>query len=255
MYSLPAAITECTAWSGLMEALNRAVLPSAVALVIPEMYQRQLLWSVARFWLCRDRTCCGQCPSCLAWSDEGHPDLLIVGEDGPPSVNECRRISDALRLYPVVSSRRIAAILCADQMNLNAANSMLKIAEEPPSHGHVFFLMERDGLITTLRSRSWFLRFPQEELIEALPVPDGEAAWLTWIARVSQKAQVGDLLTELRGMEISLTAQGRLKEAAGLSQLVFLAARTHLSATMVADLAYLLIKEEYPFELISDHFR
>ncbi len=255
MYHLPASVTQGSTWAGLMEAMSRSVLPSAVALVIPETYQRQLLWAVARYWLCEDHTYCGHCLSCMAWSDDGHPDVLVAGNDGPPSVDVCRKLADDVHLSPVASSRRIAAVLWADKMNLNAANSMLKIAEEPPSHGHVFFLMEEDRLIPTLRSRSWFFRFPQEELIEALPVPDGEAAWLAWIARAGQKVQAVDLLAELRGMEMSLASQGLLKEAAGLSQLIFLAGRAHLPATMIADLAYLLIKEDYPFEHISDHFR
>ena len=73
--------------------------------------------------------------------------------DKPPVIGDpakanyegsCRWLIENFALMPMESKRRFAVVRCADKLNVQAANSLLKLAEEPPNHGVILFLME-DG--------------------------------------------------------------------------------------------------------------
>ena len=49
---------------------------------------------------------------------------------------------------------RVAIIDAADDLNLNAANALLKVLEEPPERGVLFLVTHAPGrLLATIRSR------------------------------------------------------------------------------------------------------
>jgi len=55
---------------------------------------------------------------------------------------------------------RIAVIDCADEMNLNAANALLKMLEEPPQNSAIILISHQSGaLLPTIRSRCRLLPF------------------------------------------------------------------------------------------------
>lgn len=251
MSDLSSFLEGSSAWVEMESALNRGMLPSALAIVAPQSLHTSLLRKAAELWLCDDLIGCGSCPSCLAWSEDGHPDLIVASEEGAPSVDQCRRMSEELLLRPVVASRRIAVVPDADRMSLNSANSLLKITEEPPESGHLFFLLREDRMIPTLRSRVWTLRFFSEDLLKSVSLPSGKGQWIAWLGKLP-RIDRGDLLLELEGMSKKLVEDGRFKTASAVDQLIFMAERTHLSTAMIGDLAFLSIEEEYPFERIFD---
>jgi len=103
-----------------------------------------------------------------------HPDLLVVerlGEDGKPRkvipVDEVRRLSEFFSKSPASAPHRVAIVDAADDLNLNAANALLKTLEEPPSRGVLLMVSHAPGrLLATIRSRCRRLAFaplPLEE--------------------------------------------------------------------------------------------
>jgi len=96
-----------------------------------------------------------------------HPDLLVlerVGEDGKPRkvipVDDARRLSEFFSKSPASAPHRVAIVDAADDLNVNAANALLKTLEEPPPRGVLLMVSHSPGrLIATIRSRCRRLAF------------------------------------------------------------------------------------------------
>ncbi len=92
-----------------------------------------------------------------------HPDFLTFPPDGPLrqiSMPQMRLLKDRAQFKPLHGTRRIFLIDQADRANEQAANSLLKILEEPPDH--LILIMTADNvydLLPTIRSRSVVLNF------------------------------------------------------------------------------------------------
>ncbi|MFI4964808.1 MAG: DNA polymerase III subunit delta' [Caulobacterales bacterium] len=97
-----------------------------------------------------------------------HPDLLVLerlGEDGKARkvipVDEARGLSEFFSKSPASAPHRVAIIDAADDLNVNAANAILKTLEEPPAHGVLLMVSHAPGrLLPTIRSRCRRLAFP-----------------------------------------------------------------------------------------------
>src|SRR3954449_5590366 len=96
-----------------------------------------------------------------------HPDLLVlerIGDDGKPRkaipVDEARKLSEFFSKSPAAAPHRVAIIDAADDLNVNAANAILKTLEEPPPHGILLMVSHAPGrLLPTIRSRCRRLAF------------------------------------------------------------------------------------------------
>lgn len=97
-----------------------------------------------------------------------HPDLLVLerlGEDGKVRkvipVDEARRLPEFFAQTPASSPYRVAIIDAVDDLNVNAANAVLKTLEEPPERGVLLLVSHQPGrLLPTIRSRCRKLAFP-----------------------------------------------------------------------------------------------
>ena len=97
-----------------------------------------------------------------------HPDLLVLEravEGGKTkksiSVDQARDLPEFFSKSPSQARYRVAIIDAADDLNLNAANALLKVLEEPPERGVLFLVTHAPGrLLSTLRSRCRRLAFP-----------------------------------------------------------------------------------------------
>lgn len=97
-----------------------------------------------------------------------HPDLLVLERetyDGKARrnipVDEARRLPEFFSKAPGSAPFRVAIIDAADDMNVNAANAVLKALEEPPERGVLFLVSHSPGrLLPTIRSRCRRLGFP-----------------------------------------------------------------------------------------------
>ena len=101
-------------------------------------------------------------------ASRSHPDLMVLerdGDDGKPHkfipVDDARKLPEFFSKAPASAPFRVAIIDAADDMNVNAANALLKTLEEPPARGVLFLVSHAPGgLIATIRSRCRRLAFP-----------------------------------------------------------------------------------------------
>ncbi|WP_347939318.1 DNA polymerase III subunit delta' [Rickettsia oklahomensis] len=70
------------------------------------------------------------------------------------SIEQIRKLQDFLSKTYAISGYKVAVIYSADLMNLNAANSCLKILEDAPNNSYIFLITSRAAsIISTIRSR------------------------------------------------------------------------------------------------------
>lgn len=101
-------------------------------------------------------------------SAQSHPDLLVLErlvEGGKTkksiSVDQARDLPEFFSKSPSQAEYRVAIVDAADDLNINAANALLKILEEPPERGVLFLVTHAPGrLLATIRSRCRRLAFP-----------------------------------------------------------------------------------------------
>lgn len=101
-------------------------------------------------------------------SAQSHPDLLVLErlvDNGKTkksiSVDQARDLPDFFSKSPSQAKARVAIIDAADDLNINAANALLKVLEEPPQNGVLLMVTHAPGrLLATIRSRCRRLTFP-----------------------------------------------------------------------------------------------
>ena len=102
-----------------------------------------------------------------------HPDLLIVPPDPPQlqiKIGQVRQVIHVAYYRPPVESRRTFTIFTSSAFMREAANSLLKVLEEPPEHTSLILLTENpQELLPTIRSRAVVHR------LGALPASELEA--------------------------------------------------------------------------------
>jgi DNA polymerase-3 subunit delta' len=90
-----------------------------------------------------------------------HPDVLIVPPDPPQlliKLGQIRTVISRSHYLPTEAPAKVFIITASSFMK-EAANSLLKLLEEPPSHVHLILLTENPGeLLPTIRSRCAFAR-------------------------------------------------------------------------------------------------
>src|SRR6267378_1262054 len=98
-----------------------------------------------------------------------HPDVLVIPPDPPQmmiKVDQIRRVIETIYYRPSEGKERVYIFTDSAFMK-EAANSLLKVLEEPPDFATIFLLSENPGeLLPTIRSRS--MVFP----LTAVPVED-----------------------------------------------------------------------------------
>lgn len=132
-----------------------------------------------------------------------HPDVLIVPPDPPQlqiKIGQVRQVIHVAYYRPPVESKRTFTIFTSSAFMREAANSLLKVLEEPPEHTSLILLTENpQELLPTIRSRAVVHRLgalPASELEELLSRrrPQLKAADRALAARLAEGA-VGRALT------------------------------------------------------------
>jgi DNA polymerase-3 subunit delta' len=242
-------------WQELIHFIEKGTVPGSIGIEIHLPWQQETARCLAHYILCEYGTSCGHCKSCRAWVDDEHPDLLVAGEpDVPASVEECRAEASDLSLSPVIAPVRLLVFYGPEKMSPGAVNSLLKITEEPPTHGHILYMMDKADILPTLRSRLWMLSLNAAENIEPRCPPESASEWLRWL-QDNDKNEARTWYTMALGYSAWLYASGKLEQAGMLRQLAETALATHLSSTMWSDLLFLFLREEYSFENVFDDFR
>jgi DNA polymerase-3 subunit delta' len=98
-----------------------------------------------------------------------HPDFVTFPPEGPLrqiSIQQMRLLRERARFKPLKGDHRVFLIDHLDRANEQAANSLLKVLEEPPEHLVIVATAENlYDLLPTIRSRS--LTLPMTRLSEA----------------------------------------------------------------------------------------
>jgi DNA polymerase-3 subunit delta' len=100
-----------------------------------------------------------------------HPDVLVIPPDPPQNLIKMGQVRQVIHIAyyrPPVESKRSFSIFTTSAFMKEAANSLLKVLEEPPEHTSLILLTENpQELLPTIRSRAVVHRLgavPAEEL-------------------------------------------------------------------------------------------
>lgn len=149
-------------------------------------------------------------PVCRRIEAGAHGDLLVLSRPwdekagrrrGEITVDEARKAINFFHVTSAAGGRRVCLVDAADELNVNAANAILKTLEEPPPGGLMLLVAHAPGrLPPTIRSRCRLLR---------LRAP-GEAA----AAKVARDQLGCDAETAARAAAL---AEGRPGEAVAIA--------------------------------------
>ncbi len=126
-------------------AETEAMQPHAKSLETPPetaLFRRISALSEPRLYLCR-----------RPWDQKGERLKKDI------TVDEVRKLKGFFNLSAADGGRRVAIVDAADEMNISAANALLKILEEPPEKTTILLISHRPmSLLPTIRSRCRELR-------------------------------------------------------------------------------------------------
>lgn len=159
-------------------------------------------------------------------ANAGHADLIAVERSwdekaerfrGDIVVQDIRAVIDRFGKTAAEGGYRVCIVDAADDMNVNAANALLKILEEPPANAVLLLISHAPGsLLPTIRSRCRRLALkPLDEAAMQLTLdrllPDLDAAERRGLAVLAEGSP---------GRAVVLASQGGLKLLQGLLDMV-----------------------------------
>ena len=115
---------------------------------------------------------CGRCRACINAGNNTHPDIIYAehsGKLGGFSVDTIRNISTDAYIHPNNSNVKIYIFTDADNITVQAQNSLLKLIEEPPSYAYfIFTAHSKSVFLETIISRAVSLSVSQTDISTAL---------------------------------------------------------------------------------------
>ena len=119
---------------------------------------------MAAILFCQDQTGqspCGHCSGCIKFTSNNHPDFIHVLPDGAGiKINQIRALKKDLAFPPLESKLRVILLEDVHTMRREAANSLLKMLEEPPPDNVLLLTAdESEPLLATITSRCQVIPF------------------------------------------------------------------------------------------------
>ena len=160
-------------------------------------------WEMA-LWLTQTQFCehpdnhdpCGQCRPCRLIVDNDFADLAILEPtNGLIKTDEVRSLLSRFSSSSYEGTAQVVMIRDADKMHVNAANSLLKVMEEPQSQIYIILLVEdANHLLPTIKSRCQQFDFPKQTAVlvsdlEQMGIFKSQALLLADIASSSEQAK------------------------------------------------------------------
>lgn len=157
-------------------ALERGRVPNSLIFGGPEgVGKMEMALTLAKALNCAGLTVdsCDACPSCRAIEAGSHPDVMSFTVDVQKvKVSQTEMVKQMAYLRPMTGKKRVFIIDDAKDMTAEAANSLLKVLEEPPAFSHIILITDSPHLLLpTIRSRCRMLAFSpigQAEIEKAL---------------------------------------------------------------------------------------
>lgn len=106
---------------------------------------------------------CGHCRSCRLIEAQEFTDVTILAPQGNViKTDSVRELVKGFSQSGFEASQQVFIIRDAEKMHVNAANSLLKVIEEPQSAIHVFLLTnQEEAVLPTIKSRTQIVSFPK----------------------------------------------------------------------------------------------
>lgn len=107
---------------------------------------------------------CEKCRNCKLIEQEEFPDVTMIKPQN--QVIKTERIRELVGQFAqsgIENQRQVFIIEQAEKMHVNAANSLLKVIEEPQSEIYIFFLTDdEEQMLPTIRSRTQIFQFKKQ---------------------------------------------------------------------------------------------
>ena len=123
---------------------------------------------LAKSLFCTDKVgvlSCEKCRNCKLIEQEEFPDVTLIKPVN--HVIKTERIRELVGQFSqagIESQQQVFIIEQAEKMHPNAANSLLKVIEEPQSEVYIFFLTsDEEKILPTIRSRTQIFHFKKQE--------------------------------------------------------------------------------------------
>ena len=166
-------------WQQVSHMMQQQRLPHALIIGgVPGLGKLTFATHLAAALLCQqqlDGHACGQCKSCQLLAATSHPDYKLLQPEAPSKsilVDQVRNIQHAMATTAQQGGARVVVINGAADLNLNAANALLKQLEEPGNDSYFLLLHEwPKTILPTVRSRCQLLDI-------ALPASAQALSWL-----------------------------------------------------------------------------
>lgn len=140
------------------------------------------------------------------------------------SVDEVRKLKNFFSLSATEGGRRVVIVDAADEMNVQAANALLKLLEEPPENVTLLLISHQPSrLLPTIRSRCRELRchpLPPEDMAQALAAAGAQNDADPVILAALAAGSVGEAmrLTTLDGLKTYQYLVDLMQAAPGLDR-------------------------------------
>jgi DNA polymerase-3 subunit delta' len=187
----------------LRKALQKNKVPNSMLFCGPEgIGKRDMALVVAKAMNCERKKddACEICSSCKAINAGNFPDVIEISpQKDVIQIDQMRMLRQIAYLRPMMGKKRVFVVVGADKMREEAANSLLKILEEPPLFSYIILVAHNPFMIiSTIKSRCQVLNFSpvSKEDIEKILVDRGYK---------QKKARI-----------VSLLVRGNLKQALSL---------------------------------------
>jgi len=200
-------------WQQVIQMMQQHRLPHALIIGgVPGLGKLTFAKRLAAVLLCQrptNRNACGQCKSCQLLAANSHPDYKLMQPEAskvPPykiskviTVDQVRNIQHSMATTAQQGGARVVIINGAEDLNLNAANALLKQLEEPGDNSYFLLLHQWPRrVLPTVRSRCQLLD---------INIPTSEYA-LNWL---QQQLPVDDASKDTAEKLLQLTNGGPLK--------------------------------------------
>ena len=184
-------------WSRLNQQLQDSQLPHALLLNGAEhLGKASLALALSRLLLCAAPSGglnCGDCHPCALSASGAHGDFRWLEPQEKSrtiKIDQVRELMSFATKTAGFGLRKVMVLAPADSMNVNAANALLKLLEEPAPNTHLILVCHRlQGVPATIRSRCQILK---------APVPAIEDS-LQWLDRLTGQREESTRLLALSG--------------------------------------------------------
>lgn len=159
-----------------------------------------------------DNPPCFNCHNCHLCDIDSHPDITVIApQDGKKtiSVSQIRDLRGEAFIKPHQAQKRVFIIDCADTMNEQSQNALLKVLEEPPQTVMFILITEsKASLLDTIISRCVTLTLNTPEFSVAFGYIKSKTDFKDDFIREaleSEKNNIGRALNVLNGVSSSKT--------------------------------------------------